>query len=170
MHLHVTHFPLRKLDRTASIRDFLTPEIQNPDWPQSHKLHFVYRFYDADLEPLYIGLSYGGPTRWGQHRERSEWWPLAEYVAVSFYASYADVQAAEKAAIRHEQPRFNKQFRRGRAHVSLRLRGPAEDAAAEIFREADPEFIRELADLLAQPDRFPQPTPPPPARFADDAT
>jgi len=127
-------------------------------------MHFVYRFYDAGMSPLYIGLSHGGATRWEQHRKSAEWWPLAEYVAVSFYASYSDIRTAEKAAIRHEQPRFNRMHRRGPANALLPLHGPAEEAAARLFRDADAEFIRELAHLLTQPERFPQPEPPPPAR------
>lgn len=168
MTLFVTHFPLRQLDRDAHHREFLLPERQHPEWPQSHKIHYVYRFYGADLQPLYIGLTYGGAMRWHQHRKQSEWWPLAEYVAVSFYASYEDIHVAEKAAIRHEQPRFNKQFVQGPAIAMLRLRDPAEEAAAQLFRDADPEFVRELARLLTQPERFPQPEPPPPASFADE--
>jgi len=169
MTLRVTHFPLRKLDRDAPVKEFLAPEMARPEWPQSHKIHYVYRFYDADLEPLYIGLTYGGAHRWHQHRKTSAWWPLAEYVAVSFYASYEDIHVAEKAAIRKERPRFNKQFVRGPAIATLRLRESAEAAAAQLFREASPEFISELAGLLTQPERFPQPEPPPAARFANDS-
>lgn len=167
MTLRVTHFPLRKLDRDAPVKYFLAPETQHPDWPRSYRWDFVYRFYDVDAKPLYIGMTSGGLTRWDQHRKRAEWWPLAEYVAVSFYATYADTQVAEKAAIRNEQPRFNRQFIRRPAIATLRLHEPADAAAAVLFRDASPEFIRELAHLLTQPERFPQPEPPPPARFAD---
>ncbi|MFD7609668.1 GIY-YIG nuclease family protein [Streptomyces sp. NPDC059828] len=169
MTLRVTHFPLRALDRAAPTKRFLAPEAKRPEWPGSHKFHYVYRFYDSDLQPLYIGLTSGCASRWDQHRKQSEWWPLAKYVAVSFYPSYKDIQVAEKAAIRNEKPRYNKQFVRGPANTSLPLHGSAEAAAARLFRDASREFIHELAQLLAQPDRFPQPAPPPPARFADDA-
>lgn len=169
MPLRITHFPLRELDRDAPKKDFLAPEMKHPDWAQSHKIHYVYRFYDVDLMPLYIGLTYGGTARWEQHRKGSAWWPLAKYVAVSFYPSYEDIHVAEKAAIRKEKPRFNKQFVRGPAIATLRLREPAEHAAAQLFRDAPPAFIAELATLLTQPERFPQPEPPPPAEFADDS-
>jgi hypothetical protein len=160
---------MRELDRDVPTRRFLAPEMQHPEWAQSYKFNLVYRFYDADLKPLYIGVTSGGLERWDQHRKRSEWWPLAEYVSVSFYESYDAVRVAEKAAIRHEQPRFNKAHVRGPANASLHLHGPAEAAAARLFRDADTEFIAELAQLLTQPTRFPQPVPPPPARFADGA-
>lgn len=168
MTLRVTHFPLRKLDRDAHKYHFFTPERSHPAWKTSHKFDLLYRFYDSDLQPLYIGITAVGGTRWDQHRKHSEWWPLAEYVAVSFYESYDAVRVAEKAAIRHEQPRFNRLFLRGPANASLHLHGAAGVAAAQLFRDADPEFISELAQLLTQPERFPQPPPPPPARFADD--
>ncbi|MFJ3289945.1 GIY-YIG nuclease family protein [Streptomyces sp. NPDC086669] len=168
MTLRVTHFPLRKLDRDAPTKCLLTPEHTHPDWKSSHKIDFLYRFYSSDLQPLYIGVTSGSGLRWDQHRKQSEWWPLAEYVAVSFYESYESVRVAEKAAIRHERPRFNRLHVRGPANTSLRLHGPAEAAAAQLFRDADADFISELARLLTEPDRFPQPEPPPPARFADD--
>ena len=167
MALRVTHFPLRKLDHDAPTSYLLAPERTHPDWKSSHKHDFLYRFYDADLQPLYIGVSSGTPLRWEQHRKHAKWWLLADYVAVSYYESYRSVRVAEKAAIRHEQPRFNKQFLRGPANASIRLHGPAEDAAAVLFRDADSKFISELAQLLVQPERFPQPSPPPLPRFAE---
>lgn len=167
MPLRVTHFPLRKLDRDAPWKYFLVPERTHPDWESSYKFDLLYRFYDCALQPLYIGITAGSGLRWDQHRKQSEWWPLAEYAAVSFYESSAAVKVAEKAAIRHEQPRFNKLRLRGPANTSLPLHGPAEAAAAQLFRDADPEFISELARLLTQPERFPQPEPPPPARLAE---
>ncbi|WP_286255429.1 GIY-YIG nuclease family protein [Streptomyces graminofaciens] len=169
MTLRVTHFPLRKLDRDAPTKYFQAPERTHREWESSHKFDFLYRFYDSDQQPLYIGITAGGGIRWDQHRKHSEWWPLAEYVAVSFYQSYEAVKVAEKAAIRSEQPRFNKLFLRGPANASLHLHGHAEDAAALLFRDAEPEFIASLAALLTQPERFPQPEPPPPAAFADES-
>jgi hypothetical protein len=168
MTLRVTHFPLRELNRDAHWKYFLAPERTHADWKSSHKIDYLYRFYDSDLLPLYIGVTSGSGLRWDQHRKQSDWWPLAEYVAVSFYQSYESVRVAEKAAIRREKPRFNKVHVRGPANTSLPLHGSVEAAAAQLFRDADPEFISELAHLLAQPDRFPQPEAPPPARFADD--
>lgn len=160
------HFPLRKLDRDAHPKRFLAPEVEHPEWGRAFLFDFLYRFYDADLQPVYFGISAGSASRWDQHRKRADWWPLAEYVAVSFYPAYEAVQAAEKAAIRHEKPRYNKQFSRWPASIPLRCDQRAEHAAEQIFRDAPPEFIAELATLLAQPERFPQPQPPP-AAFAD---
>lgn len=160
------HFPLRRLDRDAPTKQ-LIPGEQRPDgylilWP------YLYRFYNAHRQPLYIGISSCYATRLDNHRKRSEWWPLAEYIAISAYPSHEEVKEAERAALRHEQPRFNKIHVRGPANLSIPLHGEAEPAAALLFREAMPEFVAALTELLAQPERFPQPAPPPPARFAEE--
>lgn len=160
------HVPLRKLDRDAPTSMLLArgeerPEWWLPLWP------YLYRFYDADLQPLYIGITSCYATRLNSHRKRSEWWPLAEYIAISVYPTGKAVEEAERAALRSEKPRFNKQGVRGPANVPINTRAPAGEAAAHLFRQVDPAFIAELATLLAQPERFPQPDPPPPATFAD---
>jgi len=167
MTLLPAHFPLRKLDRDAHTKQFLAPEAEHPEWGRAHRFDFLYRFYDSDLEPLYFGITAGTASRWDQHRKRAAWWPSADYVAVSFYPTFEAVQAAEKAAIRHGRPRYNKQFSSWPASIPLRLDRTAEHAAAQLFRDAPSEFIAELAVLLTQPDRFERPEPPPPARFAD---
>ncbi|WP_145503191.1 GIY-YIG nuclease family protein [Streptomyces sp. CFMR 7] len=161
------HFPLRRLDRDAPTAQLMTAEEQRPVgwlplWP------YLYRAYDADVQPLYIGISSCSPVRLDNHRRLSEWWPLAEYIAISAYGTARAVEEAERAALRNEQPRFNKRGVRGPANVSINAHGDPEAAAAHLFRQASPEFIAALADLLLQPGRFPQPVPPPPAQFAPE--
>lgn len=158
------HIPLRKFDRDARKADLLAPGEIRPEW-YLNLWPYLYRFYDADRRPLYIGITSCSPLRLDSHRRRSEWWPLAEYLAISVYPTHSAVEDAERAAIRSEKPRFNKQGVQGRANVSIQVRNDPEVAAEQLFREATPEFIAELAALLAQPERFPQPVPPPPARF-----
>lgn len=160
------HNPLRKFDRDAPTARLLMPGEERPNWWMP-LWPYLYRFYDADLHPLYIGISSCHATRLDSHRKRSEWWPLAEYIAVSVYPNYEAVERAERAALRHEKPRFNKQGVQGPASVAINTRGPAEEAAALLFRQVEPAFLAELAALLAQPDRFPQPSPPPPASFEE---
>ncbi|MEU0808753.1 GIY-YIG nuclease family protein [Streptomyces sp. NPDC005970] len=155
-----THFPIRLLQRDARTNDLLAPELGRADGAIGLR-HLLYRFYDARQRPLYIGITTCSGIRLDSHRRKSQWWPLAEYIAVSAYPSDPAVKEAERAAIRHERPRFNKQAVRGPANAKIPLHGAAEAAAAVIFREAMPEFIAELAVLLAMPERFPQPAPPP---------
>ncbi|WP_328903233.1 hypothetical protein OHR86_27930 [Streptomyces sp. NBC_00441] len=158
------HFPLRHLDRNAPTAQLMTTEEQRPAgwlplWP------YLYRAYDADLQPLYIGISSCSPVRLDTHRRTSRWWPLAEYIAISAYGTAHAVEEAERAALRNERPHFNKRGVRGPANVSINAHGDPVVAAAHLFRQASPEFVASLAALLARPDQFPQPTPPPPPHF-----
>jgi len=161
------HHPLRKFDRDAPVAQMLLPGEKRPVgwgplWP------YIYRFYDVDRRPLYIGITSCSALRFDGHRKQAEWWPLVEYIAISVYARHDDIREFERAAIRNEQPRFNRQGLRGVATAKVPLHGAPEAAAAVLFREAEPGFITALAALLMQPERFPQPEPPPPARFADE--
>ncbi|MFE2967525.1 GIY-YIG nuclease family protein [Streptomyces sp. NPDC059340] len=150
------HFPARKLDRSAPVRELLQ-ERRGPFNVEP----FVYRFYSSDRKPLYIGFTHGGAHRWDNHRRESEWWPLAEYVAVSFYGTHAEALTAEMAAIRAERPAFNRQGLVPRKQVLIKFEHGAEAIAAELHQIADPDLVRQLAELLAAPHLFPGSTPPP---------
>src|SRR5947207_2804128 len=80
VHMQTTHFPARRFDREA------------PEWlllPERRAGNdILYRFYDAEQHPLYIGITQTGAARLAAHRRRSEWWPLAEYIAVSVYPDW----------------------------------------------------------------------------------
>lgn len=154
------HFPVRYFHGDAPTRNLLT-ETRLGD-------RILYRFYDANRQPLYIGITHTGDARLAAHRRISAWWAEAKYIAVSVYRTWAALEEAELAAIRSEKPRFNKAKTLWRQQVVLRLDGDPEELAAELHRIARPSFVSELAALLAQPDRFPQPVPPPRPRFPDE--
>lgn len=153
-----THLPARTFDRHAPAWKLLS------ETPSTSYL--LYRFYDADRQALYIGITQSGQTRLAEHRRRSEWWPLAEYFAFSAYPDWPSLELAESAAIRTEAPRFNKAGTQWRQQAIVRLDGHPQDVAQELHRIGRPEFISELARLLARPEDFPQFLPPPPARFS----
>jgi hypothetical protein len=74
----------------------------------------VYRFYDAHRRLLYIGMTTSHPVgRWNGHRKNAEWWGLAAFVSVEWIFDKTTA-AVEKAAIRAEQPLYNKQHVRSR--------------------------------------------------------
>lgn len=152
------HFSPRRLDRDAPTRELLTKEEQRG---MIFVGAYVYRFYAADRQPLYIGVTSGGGLRWNDHRKTSDWWPLAEYVAVSFYGSYAEAMTAETAAIKAERPGFNRQGTKPRKQTVIKFEDGAEAIAAELHVISDPDLVRRLAELLAAPELFPGPTPPP---------
>lgn len=146
MTLHPVHLPVRRVDRDE--------EWTSLDAPEGVDLgNLLYRFYDGDGLPLYFGKTTTQAARLEQHRKRAEWYGLARYVALSLYPSHGRLLRAERAAIRHEQPRFNVTDRRGKRRVLLDLDGPVAEAAYEVLDEATPEFIAELARLLGDRGR-----------------
>ncbi|MEV3895385.1 GIY-YIG nuclease family protein [Streptomyces anulatus] len=156
------HFAPRLLDHGAPLNALLSAEENRAS---DRAQGWVYRFYAADREALYTGVTSGPPFRWKAHRKNAEWWPLARYVAVSFYASHESAIRAETAGIKAERPRFNRQGIKPRTHVSLHLTDGAEAVARELHKVASPEFVRELLQHLAEPECFPQPLPPPAPKF-----
>jgi hypothetical protein len=140
------HVPVQRVRRDA-----FWESLDLPDGVPFGML--LYRFYDACGEPLYIGKSTAPFGRLEGHRKQAEWWGLVEFIAMSMYPSHGLLLRAELAAIRSEQPRFNKAGLRGKKRVELHLHGSADDAADVLLDEADPEFLADLVRILSTPDR-----------------
>lgn len=69
--------------------------------------HYVYRCRDKAGRLLYVGSSRDVPKRVAAHRARSAWGLTVTSVEVAAYATKADALAAEREAIKTEQPRWN---------------------------------------------------------------
>lgn len=67
----------------------------------------VYRYYDADGLPVYIGCTSQPLPRMAQHQRASAWWPEVAEVRTEYFANQAEALAAEANAILTEQPRHN---------------------------------------------------------------
>jgi predicted GIY-YIG superfamily endonuclease len=67
----------------------------------------LYRLYDADRKLLYIGISQNPDVRWGQHSQNKPWWSSVEVREIEWHETRALAAAAEKAAIKTEQPYWN---------------------------------------------------------------
>jgi len=93
----------------------------------------VYRFYNAQRELLYIGMTTSRPSsRWTWHRKNAEWWREAAFVSVQWILD-GTAKAVEKAAIQAEQPLYNKQHMRSRSSfMTFTRQGP--EAIIEQFR------------------------------------
>lgn len=161
---HARHFAPRRLVRDAPQNHLLTAEEERASHGRGG---FVYRFYSADQEALYIGVTSGAAFRWVEHRRSSGWWSLAEYVALSFYGTYEAALLAETAGIKAERPSHNRQGLKPRRRMDIQFRDGAKAIAAELHKVAPPALVRDLARLLATPELFPQPLPPPSPDFAD---
>lgn len=123
---------------------------------------YLYRFYDADSQLLYVGVTGDPHTRWQQHRRRSAWSASAETVSLERYA-YEDLAlVAERAAIRLEQPLHNirstdagdeQQRLAGKASAHARSNAPsnAPSISVEHVRRADATDGRTIRTLDALP-------------------
>lgn len=69
--------------------------------------HALYRFFGADDALLYIGISIHPFARMGQHQGDKSWWGEVVKVTIERHPNRADVEAAEKLAIKTEEPRYN---------------------------------------------------------------
>lgn len=70
--------------------------------------HVVYRFFGRDGSLLYIGCSKNLRQRIATNHVYMHWWADAFAYTVETYPDRETGRAAERAAIRAEQPRHNK--------------------------------------------------------------
>jgi hypothetical protein len=116
------HLPARTINPTAHWPDLTTQAEVLRQGPSN-----LYRFYDADRRPLYIGESGHLAVRWYAHQTKAPWWPHIRYVALSFYGPRDHWEPdVEMAAIQAERPPFNTVGnRRSSRRVDPRLAPPA---------------------------------------------
>jgi hypothetical protein len=69
------------------------------------EMHAVYRMFDADGKPLYIGVT-GRSSRFGEHSTKS-WFPLVANIALQWHGTREEADRAEREAIFREQPIYN---------------------------------------------------------------
>jgi predicted GIY-YIG superfamily endonuclease len=67
----------------------------------------LYRFYAADGELLYVGITKSLPHRLGQHESDKPWFRYVETIKVTNYGSRSHARAAEIRAIQEESPAWN---------------------------------------------------------------
>ncbi len=69
----------------------------------------LYRRFDEDDVLLYVGISDQLMERSAWHERHSAWVPFVVRRTTEWYASRSEAEAAETAAIKAEQPLFNRQ-------------------------------------------------------------
>lgn len=69
----------------------------------------LYRFYNADEALLYVGVTNDPVRRWDQHADAKEWWPQVARKTIEWFEGRAEALAAERTAIRSENPIHNHQ-------------------------------------------------------------
>lgn len=115
------------------------------DRPVEARPHFVYRYYDADEQPLYIGCTTNVRKREYGHRSK-EWFPLVARREIEWFPDMFHGRMAERAAIQREQPRFN----------SMHTQEPVTERGIS-FHEEWSRNPGKAAELIAK--YYPKPTP-----------
>lgn len=69
--------------------------------------HHLYRWYDAESTLLYVGISLNAYSRAATHMLYSSWTDTATRIEIERYPDRDSVEAAEKEAIRTENPVHN---------------------------------------------------------------
>lgn len=69
--------------------------------------HVLYRIFDAGNVLLYVGVTNDWRRRESEHARSKQWWELAAHIKRETFPDRESVIAAEKQAIRTENPRYN---------------------------------------------------------------
>jgi predicted GIY-YIG superfamily endonuclease len=67
----------------------------------------VYRFYDADGQLLYVGMTGNLGRRFAMHAATKKWWPQVARRTAEWFGDRGEAAQAEREAIRAEKPVHN---------------------------------------------------------------
>lgn len=116
----------------------VTPsQMGKPRPPKTGTPTTLYRFFDREDRLLYVGISTDPRQRVSSHRAYKPWWTQSVRIDLEHFSSWDEARAAEKAAIKTENPMHNL------ADVLS-----ATELAIERVREryrTDPEFRRSIS-------------------------
>jgi predicted GIY-YIG superfamily endonuclease len=76
--------------------------------PSADSPQVLYRFWNADNELLYVGISSNFFARVGAHKNTQPWFSQVAYTTLEHFPNRKSVDAAETKAIRTEHPLHNK--------------------------------------------------------------
>jgi len=68
----------------------------------------LYRFFNADNELLYVGITNNPFGRFSGHSKDKDWFHELAYATFTHYANRLEVDRAETKAIVNEKPKYNK--------------------------------------------------------------
>jgi excinuclease UvrABC nuclease subunit len=67
----------------------------------------LYRHFDAEKKLLYVGISLSTFARLSQHKDHSPWFEQVMTVEIKHFETREEAMAAERNAIKTENPKFN---------------------------------------------------------------
>lgn len=111
----------------------------------------LYRHWDKDGNLLYVGISKSTMARLCQHAENAHWYERIVNVTIERFPTRAEAEAAERAAIKAENPLHNKQ--RFRDETPAERKARIEESRADLLRRVvrfNPLYtVRDAADFLS---------------------
>jgi hypothetical protein len=72
-----------------------------------HQRTALYRFFGADDQLLYVGITDRLGERWSTHMRTKPWWPKVRRQTSEWYDTRTAAADAERLAIREERPLYN---------------------------------------------------------------
>lgn len=69
---------------------------------------YLYRFFDSTQQLLYVGITQDLTKRRNEHKRTKVWWHEVASESFTKHVTREEAEAAEKSAIRDEQPRYNR--------------------------------------------------------------
>jgi hypothetical protein len=72
----------------------------------------VYRFFDAENQLLYLGITHDLEKRWGAHERSQPWWLDVVRRQVAWYDTRKEAEHVEVAATATERPRYDRSGKR----------------------------------------------------------
>lgn len=70
-------------------------------------VHVLYRFFNADGDLLYVGMTKNPGQRLAGHSSNQSWWREVANVTMEHCDTRAALKRAERDAIRNESPKYN---------------------------------------------------------------
>jgi hypothetical protein len=81
----------------------------------------VYRFFDADDQLLYLGITHNLDERWETHERIQPWWLDVVRREFTWYDTRAEAEHIERTATAAEKPRYDRSGNRPGAEVDQRI-------------------------------------------------
>ena len=69
---------------------------------------FLYRFYDAEMRLLYVGITWNPFMRWTEHSKTKPWWESVAFADVHLCQDNRDARDWETWCIKNQSPLHNK--------------------------------------------------------------
>ena len=77
----------------------------------------LYRHFDESRNLLYVGISLSTFNRLSQHKDHSDWFKKIKNVTIEHFPTREEAMAAERQAIKSENPKFNIALRKTVAEI-----------------------------------------------------